>query len=102
MRFSVYQRHIDRGFGGKGCELICPIAIAMTEALGVKIGVWKGRAWNIATGESYQLPDNAIKAYVKYDHGYPMKPFDFEIAEFIPKARIVKEEEPEKVIEWAA
>ena len=82
-RFSVYQRHIDRGFRGKGSEFICPIAIAMTEALGTKIGVWKGKAWNVETGESYVLPDNAIKAYVRYDHGLLMKPFDFEIAENI-------------------
>jgi hypothetical protein len=81
MIIEVYQRHIDRGFGGEGAELLCPIAIAMTEQLGVKMGVWKGRAWNIVTGESYTLPEEVTRKYIKYDHTGMMNPFEFELAE---------------------
>jgi hypothetical protein len=79
MKIGVYQRHIDRGFGGKNAELICPIAIALTEATGYKYGVWHGKAWNMVTGESYDLPEDVTKRYIKYDHTGIMKPFDFEI-----------------------
>lgn len=90
MRINVYQRHIDRGFGGKGAELICPIAIAMTEQLGVRIGVWKGFAWNMVTGESYRLPEEVTKKYIRYDHIGIMKPFDFEIAEEVQRTVAAK------------
>jgi hypothetical protein len=93
MRINVYQRHIDRGFGGKGCEMLCPIAIAMSEQLGVKIGVWKDRAWVVTTGESYILPEVAIKRYVRYDNTGMMNPFDFDIDDKLPA---VKKEEPKE------
>lgn len=93
MIIEVYQRHIDRGFGGKGAELLCPIAVAMTEQLGMRIGIWDGKAFIISTGEYYNLPDNAHQLYLKYDRGRPMKPFSFEIGEKNPPPpRKVKEE----------
>jgi hypothetical protein len=93
MIIEVYQRHIDRGFGGKGSELLCPIAVAMTEQLGVRIGVWDGKAFIISTAEYYELPENAHQMYLKYDKGRPMKPFSFEIGEKkAPLPKIAKEE----------
>lgn len=84
MIIEVYQRHIDRGFGGKGSELFCPIAVAMTEHLGTRIGVWDGKAFVISTAEYYVLPDEVHELYLKYDHGRPMKPFSFELGEKHP------------------
>ena len=79
MKIAVYQRHIDRGFRGKNAELICPIAIAATEQIGFKMGVWHGKLWNIVTGDSYDLPEDVTRRYIKYDHTGIMKPFEFEL-----------------------
>ena len=93
MLIHVYQRHIDRGFRGKGCEMLCPIAIAMTEQLGTKFGVWDGKAFVINTGEYYELPEQAIKTYLRYDRTGLMQAFDFEVGKLQPaKKREVKTE----------
>ncbi len=90
MIVEVYQRHIDRGFGGKGAETLCPIAIAMTEQVGMRVGIWDGKAFVISTGEYYVLPEIADKAYRRYDRGLPMKAFQFEVGDINP--RLEKEE----------
>lgn len=84
MLIHVYQRHIDRGFRGKGCEMLCPIAIAMTEQLGIKVGVWDGKAFVITTGEYYNLPEHATKNYLRYDKTGLMQAFDFEVSKLNP------------------
>lgn len=80
MRFEVMRRHIDKGFPVS--PRYCPIARAMTEQMGIPIGITKGKAWNMQTGEVIAvLPEYVVKTYIKYDHTGFMKPFSFDLEE---------------------
>jgi hypothetical protein len=92
MLINIYQRHIDRGFRGKGSELLCPIAVAMTEQLGTKIGIWDGKAFIMQTGDYYELPEQAVKSYLRYDRTGLMKAFSFDIGKLKPREEKKKEE----------
>jgi hypothetical protein len=93
MLIHVYQRHIDRGFRGKGCEMLCPIAIAMAEQLETKVGVWDGKAFIINTGQYYILPEQAVKNYLRYDRTGIMPAFDFEVGRLNPAKKREKKAE---------
>ena len=77
------RRHIDKGFPVS--PRYCPIARAMTEQLGIPIGVTQGKAWNLQTGEEIAtLPVEVRKIYIKYDHTGYMKPFSFDFSTPVP------------------
>lgn len=82
MLINVYQKHIDRGF--RVSELLCPIAIAMSEQLGKRVAVWGDRAYLYYTGEYYILPEQAIKSYMRFDRTGLMRAFSFELGRLKP------------------
>jgi hypothetical protein len=81
MVIQVEQRHIDRArtlieATGLRCPN-CPVALAITEALGFPVKVI-GPEYYIGM-DRYPLPDSVAKWICEFDQGGPVKPFDFEI-----------------------
>jgi len=89
MTFNITQKHIDAGDTSMG---YCPIALAVTEALGdnayvlvdyktIYIGDY-GESTGLKKGKSYNLPSSAIAWIATHDAKFPgttPKPFSFEL-----------------------
>ena len=79
MRIYVTDEHIRAGVKRSGDK--CPISLAISEVIGMKVLVGKYH-WNTASISEIKTqtnPPEVTEAIVEYDSTGIMKPFDFEI-----------------------
>jgi len=74
-KFSVTQEHIDSGEPANAS--VCPIALAIREKLNLNSVKVFPSSVRLDSHPSYPLPRSAQRFIVRFDQGYPVKPFNF-------------------------
>lgn len=80
MRIEVTQGDIDTGC--RKTSQNCPIAIAVSRAVGKRVGVSENLVsiyFNGGVSQVCKLPSEATKFITRYDAGYRPAPFGFEL-----------------------
>lgn len=84
MKFKITQAHIDesrrRMRRGVARVSACPVAIALNDALGVKVAAQVARAWSPEDRVEYRYGPG-VTTYIRYhdDHYGAAAPAEFEV-----------------------
>jgi hypothetical protein len=73
---QVTQEHIDKG--ERHICARCPAALAMSDA-GLEAGVYSDFLYLADSGESVAMPWDVARFIKKFDLGWPVEPFTFDI-----------------------
>jgi hypothetical protein len=77
MIVKVEQKHINNG---KACDCrLCPVALAMTEQLGMPITVGAGAWWPTNGAGMNKLPQFVIDKINDFDDDKAITPFEFSL-----------------------
>lgn len=83
MKIKVTQKHIDEAEKlsrekGSIRSLVCPVALALADALGKKFRVGYSACWSTSNQEErYKLPEKVTSFIISVDNNEEVKPFAF-------------------------
>lgn len=75
----VTQEHIEQGTVQNRYH--CPLALAIKEATGTKCGVGTKLVYTESHSCLWSLPESAQRFVRRYDEGYPLEAFEFDLTE---------------------
>ena len=84
MRFEVTEHDIR--FGKSAHCTLCPVALSLRRGLGLSVSNIRVRRANVSIVihdfiRNVGLPNEAMNFIIKFDDGFPVVPFSFEIAD---------------------